>query len=168
MTTITAAPGDLIIGVSDGVSVRFAGIDVAAQLPPSASSDGDTCIQIMLEGVNGRDVLERNQQHSRDEAAWMARRRELGTTKAGRYPPLPGVAVLERVRARVTDDPGTGYQWIGGSASGTGSEWDASWFYFPAPPRNASVLTLVFTLDGEPTGKECVVRLRDGHSPGTL
>ncbi|MCC3265704.1 hypothetical protein [Arthrobacter gengyunqii] len=168
MTTIVAAPGDLIIGVSDGVSVRFAGINVEARQPPMASPDGDSCIQIMLEGVNDLEVRRRNQQHARDEAAWVERRRELGTQNAGRYPPLPGDAVLQRVRARVTDDLGTSYHWIGGHTSGTGSEWDSSWFYFPAPPRTASLLTLTFTLDDEPTGKECVIRLRDGQAPGTL
>ena len=41
------------------------------------------------------------------------------------------------------------------------SEWDASWFYFPAPPREAFLLTLAFTLNSESTGEKRVLQLRD-------
>ncbi|WP_146111853.1 hypothetical protein [Arthrobacter sp. MYb227] len=73
---------------------------------------------------------------------------------------MPAVPVLERVQVEVSDDVGTEYRWAGGKIAGTGSEWEGSWGFIPEPPSNARLLTLAFTLDGEPTGKLCQLQLK--------
>lgn len=160
MTTIVSAPGDLIIATSDGIDVRFAGIEPTFRFPvgvgPVTGSGG---ITVYFEGVTSRETLDRDNHHLEKIEQWAARGKSHGTDAAGPYPIMPGVPVLERVKVRISDDVGTDYRWVGGKLAGTGTEWEGCWGYAPEPPKDARFLTLDFTLDDELTGKRCQLQL---------
>jgi hypothetical protein len=160
MTTIVSAPGDLIVATSDGIDVRFVGLELNAEFTPSRGyPEGSKGVRIRLEGVRGHETQWRDAQYLDAREAWAERLKSQGRETAGDPPTMPGVPVLERVRVIVTDDIGTNYQWTAGEVAGDGTEWDASWVYAPTPPQGARSLKLRFTLDGELTAKECEVRL---------
>lgn len=160
MTSIVFAPGDLIIATSDGIDVRFAGINLGVRVPHHALNlEGTRGVQVKLEGVRGFQTQQRDQQHESAILAWAERLKAHGRGNAGPAPTMPAVPVLDRVRSLVTDDVGTDYKLAAGQVAGSGTDWDASWIYSPEPPDAARILTLRFTLDGSPTGKECKVSL---------
>jgi hypothetical protein len=65
-------------------------------------------------------------------------------------PTQPGTR-LNAVRMWVSDDVGTAYQWHGSQAAGTGTEWDALRHFAPAPPPEATLLTIAIdTADARP------------------
>ncbi|WP_104091899.1 hypothetical protein [Arthrobacter sp. GMC3] len=160
MTTIISAPGDLIIATSDGIDVRFAGIDPTFLLPPGVGESSEMQgVAVYIEGVPSLETRLRDQRHVQEIEHWAELRKRHGTEAAGRFPIMPGEPVLSRVKVRLTDDVGTEYRWVGGKVAGTGTEWDGCWGYAPEPPMSARLLNFEFTLDGEPTGKSCKVQL---------
>jgi hypothetical protein len=160
MTTIVFAPGDLIVATSDGIDVRFAGIELDADFSPRPGYPrGGRGVRIRIEGIRGLETQRRDYEFLDAREAWADRLRGQGRDAAGEPPNMPGVPVLRRVKAIVTDDVGTEYQLAAGQVAGDGTEWDGSWVYAPSPPEAALTLKFRFTLDGEPTGKECAVRL---------
>jgi len=160
MTTIVYAPGDLIVATSDGIDVRFVGIEINAEFPSSpAYPRGGTGVLIRLEGVRGLETQRRDYQFLDAREAWADRLKGRGREAAGDPPTMPGVHVLERVKAIVTDDVDTQYQLAAGQVAGDGTEWDASWGYAPTSPPSAGILRILFMLDSELKGKECEVRL---------
>jgi hypothetical protein len=56
-------------------------------------------------------------------------------------PTQPGTR-LNDIRMWVSDDAGTAYRWQGSQAAGTGTEWDALRRFAPAPPPEATSLTV--------------------------
>jgi hypothetical protein len=57
-------------------------------------------------------------------------------------PPAQPGARLNAIRMWLTDDVGTAYRWHGSQAAGTGTEWDALRRFAPAPPPQATSLTV--------------------------
>jgi hypothetical protein len=125
-------PDDLVIAASDGIDVRFAGIELNIGVPPGPEHpERGKGVRIRLAGVQGEETQRR-------DAA------------------LPGL--------------GTGYRCVKDQMAGDGTNWEASWLYLPGPPDAARILSIRFTMDGVPTGKECEVLLRlhrvqAGHLP---
>jgi hypothetical protein len=140
--------------------VRFAGVelDVPAPRQPDGLGDGRG-IQVALAGARDEVTMRRDGDFELARVAWAERLRELGRDGAGDPPSMPGVAVLQRVQAVVTDDVGTSYPLVAGRVAGDGTEWEAWWVYAARPPRTARRLHLRFTVDGEPTGRDVVVAL---------
>lgn len=64
-------------------------------------------------------------------------------------PAQPG-AMLGDVPLCLHDDAGTDYRWLGGQAAGTGTEWDALRRFGPAPPPQATRLSV--SIDGSVGG----------------
>lgn len=72
---------------------------------------------------------------------------------------MPGVPVLSRLKAIVSDDVGTVYSSQTGQLAGDGTEWRARWFFSPLPPEVARELRVNFEADGSPTGHECRIKV---------
>jgi hypothetical protein len=160
MAVIISAPGDLVVATSNGIDVRFAGIDLAASDIQLTSDDqGGSGVRIKFECVRTQETYRRHLLFLQAREEWAEQLRTQGKDAAGAAPTMPGVPVLSRVKALLTDNLGTEYRLTGGQIAGDGTEWEASWDYSPAPPKVAQTLKLHFTLDGETTGKECEVRL---------
>ena len=161
MATIVSAPADLVVATSHGIDVRFAGFDLVPDLPPHATAPNRSGgVQVKLEGVRGLQTRQRDVQFEEARLAWAEQLKKHGPDVAGPAPTMPGVPVLDRVGVLVADDVGTEYRLLSGHVAGDGTEWSASWAYLPLPPKEAQNLSLRFTLDGMPTGKECELRLR--------
>jgi hypothetical protein len=63
MGTIVSAPADLVVATSDGIDVRFAGIDLAASLSPHAQEPpGGHGVRISLAAVRGAETMRRDGQ----------------------------------------------------------------------------------------------------------
>lgn len=163
MATLTHAPADLVIATSDGIAVRFAGIEIGV-----TDWQGAPCIAVTLEAVRGQATWDRDVELEHAREAWAARLKSLGSDQAGEAPAMPGVAVLGGVAARLSDDVGTTYARTTGQVAGDGgTEWRATWFFAPLPPAEARELRLQFHVGaepfagqgGEPTGAECRVAL---------
>ena len=158
MPQIVSAPMDLIVAIHQGVAIRFAGLSLTSDLPPSRyAAEGGTGFEFHLCGVIN-DVTRRldSQFHDAMES-WALVGQEQGEELAAPAPQMPGNAVLEPVKANITDDLGTRYTCLGGRIAGTGTEWDATWIYHPKPPRAAQRLVLAFTINGISTGHTCVI-----------
>lgn len=59
------------------------------------------------------------------------------------HPPDQPGAMLAKLGLVVRDDIGTSYRWAGTSSAGTGTEWEATWRFQPAVPRQARLLTIL-------------------------
>ena len=154
MATIVSAPPDLVASVSDGISVRFVGIDLDAK-----SWDGKVGVRVNLAAARGPETSRRDAEFHTAREAWARELKERGKDAAGDPPTMPGVPVLSAVQVKITDDVGTEYGLIAGQVAGDGTDWDASWIYAPRPPADAGRLRLEFTLDGQPTGRTCALSL---------
>lgn len=164
MVALTHAPLDLVVGTSDGIDVRFAGVefkDVPGNVGVSAGGPG---IHVCLSGVRGEETMSRDARFEREHEAWWQRRNTAGSGQAQKPPSMPSVPVFERLNAVVSDDLGTEYRWSGGQAAGRGTEWEARWVYAPDPPAEARRLRLEFSVDGNRTGKFCELSLSEPNS----
>lgn len=162
MTKVISAPGDLVVATSNGVDVRFAGLELTADIPahgPVRAGGGG--IKINLEVIRDQETGQRDHSFNEARLEWVQQRRAQSVESAelGPMPTMPGVLAFEPVELQITDDIGTDYRFIAGQVAGDGTEWSASWTYLPEPPRQAKNLNLVFTLYGTPTGKSCVIQL---------
>jgi hypothetical protein len=161
MTSIVFAPGDLVIATSDGIDVRFGGIELDTDVPPGPQRlEGGKGIRLRLEGVRGEETQRRDVLFLDARDTWIRRMKAQGLEAAGPSPTMPGVPVLERVNALLDDGLGTDYRCVKGQVAGDGTEWEASWVYLPNPPEAARNLRIWFTLDGIPTGRDCELQLR--------
>ena len=159
MGSIVSAPADLVIATSDGIDVRFTGIDLAASLSPHAQEPpGGHGVRISLAAVRGAETMRRDGQFQAARLAW-AQRRQDKMTEEEPLPLMPGFSVLDRVGVVLSDELGTEYRLVAGQAAGDGTEWESAWEFVPQPPAAAGILRLQFTLDGAPTGKTCEVRV---------
>jgi hypothetical protein len=163
MMALTYAPHDLVVGTSDGIDVRFAGVELKDAPRYVGISAGQPGIHVYLSGVRGDETMSRDVRLERERQEWLERCEAAGSDQAGNPPPMPGIAVLERLTAVVSDDVGTKYRRAGGQAAGSGTEWDARWIYTPAPPAKARALRFEFSVDGEPTGKYCELNLTESR-----
>lgn len=163
MPTLTHAPADLVVAISDGIAVRFAGLQLGV-----LDWQGTSGTAVTLEAVRGEETQARDLKLDDARKAWAARVASLGAGEAGEAPVMPGVAVLSAVRVQLTDDVGTAYVQRTGSVAGDGgTEWRATWFFGPPPPATTQELRLKFTAGSDPlgadtgatTGFECRVRL---------
>lgn len=159
MNAITNAPQDLVIATCDTIDIRFAG--VRFEIAPSivGIGAGNPSIRLDLNGVSGQETIARDHQFQRELGEWADRRKADATDNNAPLSKMPGVVVFERITVQVTDDLGTGYRRAGGQVAGGGTEWDATWFYQPAPPPGARTLRFEFSVDGEPSGKHCEISL---------
>lgn len=158
MGSIVSAPADLVIATSDGIDVRFAGIDLAAELSAHAQEPpGVHGVRISLAAVRGAETMRRDGQFQVARLAWAQRRQDQVAAEEP-VPLMPGFAVLDRVGVVLTDEVGTEYRLVAGQVAGDGTEWEAAWEFVPQPPEAAGTLGLQFTLDGTPTGQTCQVR----------
>lgn len=66
------------------------------------------------------------------------------------WPPRCPAERFAVLRPHVSDDIGTPYRFASGQAGGTGTEWEATWRFLPAPPVEARLLTLRFSSPGAP------------------
>jgi hypothetical protein len=156
---LTHAPSDLVVGTSYGIDLRFAGIelkDTPGYVGTNARKPG---IHLFLSGVRGEETMSRDVRFDRELQEWVDRRRASGVDEAGDAPRMPGVTVFERLTTTVSDDLGTEYQWSGGQTGGGGMEWEALWFYTPAPPVGARSRRFEFSVDGQSTGTYCELDL---------
>ncbi|MHC5560912.1 hypothetical protein [Kocuria sp. U4B] len=159
MGSIVSAPADLVIATSDGIDVRFTGIDLAASLSPHAQEPpGGHGVRIGLAAVRGAETMRRDGQFQAARLAW-AQRRQDQMAEEEPVPLMPGFSVLDRVGVVLNDELGTEYRLVAGQAGGDGTEWESAWEFVPQPPKVAGILRLQFTLDGASTGKTCEVRV---------
>ena len=159
MGSIVSAPADLVIATSDGIDVRFTGIDLAAELSAHAQEPpGGHGVRVSLAAVRGAETMRRDEQFRVARLAW-AQREDGGRRGKEPAPLMPGFSVLDRVGAVLADEAGTEYRLVAGQAAGDGTEWESAWEFVPQPPAAAGILRLQFTLDGAPTGKTCEVRV---------
>ncbi|WP_152231026.1 hypothetical protein [Georgenia ruanii] len=143
MSIIVSAPANLIVATSDGIDVRFAGVDLDTDVMPSPTyRGGGKGIRISFEGVRGPETQERDVAFLRARAAWVDRTKAHGEEAAGDMPTMPGDLALSPVKAIVVDDMGTEYRLESGRVAGDGTEWSASWVYVPEPPVGAQRLQL--------------------------
>ncbi|KUG56291.1 hypothetical protein AVL61_16745 [Kocuria rosea subsp. polaris] len=161
MTSIVSAPADLVVATSDDIKVRFAGADLTAVLPAHVQAlPGAVGVRVMVSGARGPETMDRDNKFESARLAWYQQRKSGEPAREESAPTMPGVLVLERVGALLRDDVGTEYRPVAGQIGGDGTEWEGSWTYLPHPPEAARTLWLEFTLDGEPTGKECEIRIQ--------
>lgn len=161
MTFIVSAPADLVVATSEGIEVRFAGIGLATGPPAHVQAPlGALGVCVMVSGVRGPETMDRDNQFRTARLAWYQRRKSGGSVPEEPAPMMPGVLVLERVGALLRDDLGTEYRCVAAQIGGEGTEWEGAWTYLPQPPDMARTLWLEFTLDGEPTGRDCEIRLQ--------
>ena len=160
MTKVISAPGDRVVSTSDGVDVRFAGLELTSDIPGHVQvRPGERGIKISLEAIRGHETGLRDHSYDQARLQWAERRRTDGAESAGPMPTMPGVLAFEPVELQITDDSGTDYRFVAGQVAGDGTEWSASWTYLPEPPRHVKCLNLVGTLHGAPTGKSCKIQL---------
>lgn len=158
--TVISAPGDLVVATNDGVDVRFAGIESIADVPiDSAGWLGSEGIKIYFQGIRSHETWQRDVRYEEQLTQWADMRKRKGEEAAGDAPSMPGQLILGPVGAVISDDVGTNYRLTSGQVAGSATEWESTWVYLPNPPRAARFLTLEFTVDDEPTGKTCTVRL---------
>ncbi|MFS0717972.1 hypothetical protein ABC337_09515 [Arthrobacter sp. 1P04PC] len=167
MKVLTHAPADLVIGTSDGVDVRFAGAQLKDTPGDVAGANARRIgIHLSLSGVRGEETMSRDVLFERDRYEWAERRKAARADATENAPAMPGVAVFERLTTVVSDDLGTEYQWSGGQVAGGGTEWEAHWIYTPAPPAEARTLRFEFSIDGQPTGRYCELKLSESDAAG--
>lgn len=159
MMKVISAPGDLVVAPSDGVDVRFAGLELTADIQtPVPIHAGGRGIKVRLEVIRDEETGRRDHNFHEARLAWVHRRRAQGA-EPGPMPTMPGVLAFEPVELQITDDIGTDYRFVAGQVAGDGNEWSACWTYLPEPPRQAKRMNLAFTLNGTPTGKNCAIQL---------
>ncbi|MCC9196421.1 hypothetical protein QNO08_10635 [Arthrobacter sp. zg-Y820] len=168
MIALTHAPHDLVVGTSDGIDVRFAGVEFKDAPDFVGVSAGEPGIHVHLSGVRGKETMSRDGRFNRGLEEWWKRREAAGSDRSENPPPMPGVAVFEGITTVVSDDIGTEYRRSGGQTAGSGMEWDALWVYTPAPPAEARTLRLEFSVGGELTGKYCEFSLSNPISADGL
>lgn len=160
MPRIVSAPMDLIIATHRGVDFRFEGLNLTTDLPYSRYvTDGSSGFEFHLRGIANDGTRRLDSELYEALESWGERAQERGANQADPAPQMPSNEFLEPIKANITDDAGTTYICIGGRTGGTGTEWDATWIYYPAPPSEAGTLTLEFTISGIPTGHSCVIEL---------
>lgn len=160
MMTVISAPADLIVATNIGVGVRFAGIESIADV--SIVSDewlGKEGLRLYFQGIRSDETRERDARFEEQLNQWGELRELSGAEAAGDPPSMPGQLVLGVVGAVISDDVGTTYRLSAGQVAGGMSGWESTWVYLPAPPKTARVLTLEFTVNGEPTGKICKIQV---------
>lgn len=155
MMAITHAPTNLVIGSSDGIDIRFAGIELKDAPGYSGLGAGQPSIHLQLSGVRGEETALRDGRFEQDRLEWWERRRAAGSDRTENAPQMPGVAVFDRLTAAISDDIGTTYRLSGGQLAGDRTEWEARWIYTPTPPAGARTLRLEFSVDGTATGDYC-------------
>jgi len=157
---IISAPSDLVIANSDGINVRFAGINLDRAPGYVGERAGEQSLHLHLNGIRGTETQLRDSQFLRDLQDWSERDKDLEVFGQEVHPPqMPGIAVFDQIGIQLTDDVGTGYRRTGGKMAGSGTEWDALWIYTPAPPPNAQTLQIEFVVVGQTTGKHCILSL---------
>lgn len=159
MNKITDAPQDLVVATCDTIDIRFAGVGFENAPSSVGRGAGTPSIRFHLSGVRGQETMTRDNQFQRDLEEWAVRRKADGPDSDVPPSKMPGVIVFERITTRITDDVGTEYRCAGGRVAGGGTEWDATWFFQPAPPPGARALRFEFSVAGESTGKHCEVTL---------
>ncbi|WP_146202162.1 hypothetical protein, partial [Kocuria rosea] len=74
MGSIVSAPADLVIATSDGINVRFTGIDLAAELSAHAQEPpGGHGVRVSLAAVRGAETMRRDGQFQAARLAWAQR-----------------------------------------------------------------------------------------------
>lgn len=160
MTTIVWAPGDLVVASNEGVDVRFAGVEITADIPEHHErAAGERGIRVHVAGVTSPLTMDLDNRHLQEVDVWAEERKLVGPENVRRFPVMPGDTVLGAIKPVITDNHDTDYRCIGGRRAGTGSEWDGSWVFVPEPPAGVRHLTIEFMLNGETTGKSCRVQL---------
>ena len=78
MMTVISAPGDLIIATSQGIDVRFAGIELTTDLPVHPESSPERGIRISLEGIRDQETQHRDQGYVEALLRWVEQRKAQG------------------------------------------------------------------------------------------
>lgn len=160
MTTIVSAPGNLIIATSDGLKGQFGGVETPVEVPAgSRSVPGEQGIRVCLQAARCLETQRRDQDF---DTGMELRARQLtsqGKEAAGLPPARSGAVVLNAVKIEISDDVGGTCRYVAGQVSGTGTAWDGSFVYVPAPPMNVKHLNIEVSLDGVPTGMCCRIRV---------
>ncbi|KNC20470.1 hypothetical protein AC792_00510 [Arthrobacter sp. RIT-PI-e] len=158
MMRLIHAPGDPVIATVDGISVRFAGIEL---LEPSGSSTVGPLNLMMclyLSAVRGsetalRDARFRLKQQQRWEQVHAGEQDPFG------FPWWPVESIYDRITTKLSDDLGTRYERAGGQVGGEGREWEMVLRYTTIPPLEARTLHVEFSVDGVSTGRTCKIAL---------
>ncbi len=160
MTTIVWAPGDLVIANSEGVDIRFAGVEITADIPHyKGQPAGERGILVRLACVTGPVTTKLHSDHGLAMHQWGEKRKAGGAEAAGPPPVMPGETILKIVRPVVNDNHDTDYRWVAAQFAGTGTEWDGRWAFVPEPPAGVKHLNIEFTVAGALTGKSVRVQL---------
>lgn len=146
---ITHAPLDLVVAISDGIAIRFGGVELQDVPNYAGATAGEPSIPFHLSVVRGMETATRDAQFLRELEEWSDRRKAAASDSPERPPVMPGVPVFERLTTSVTDDVGTEYRQAGGKVAGFNTEWDATWVYTPAPPPKARTLRFEFSIEGK-------------------
>ncbi len=160
MKALTYAPPDLVVAAIDGIDVRFSGAVRGTAPGFVGMGAGEPGIHLSLSAVRNSETSARDTRFLREREDWATHRAALLPEATEDPPAMPGVALFERITARLTDDLGTEYRWAGGKVAGDGTEWKSMWVYVPAPPQAAQTVRIEFRLDGEPTGRHCELTMR--------
>ncbi|WP_349931509.1 hypothetical protein ABNP34_05760 [Glutamicibacter mishrai] len=160
MPRIVSAPMDLVIATHRGVDFRFEGLNLTTDFPYSRYVTGGSAgFEFHLRGIANDETRRLESKFYEALESWDASAQEHGAPPTDPAPQMPSNDFLAPIKANITDDAGTTYICIGGQTGGTGTEWDATWIYYPAPPSEAGTLTLEFTISGIPTAHSCVIEL---------
>lgn len=157
---------DLVIATHLGIDICFAGINLNSDHPHSGHAlAGSTGMELNLRAVVNDETRRLDSQFYTALESWGANAEKNGADRSLPAPQMPSNAVFGPIKANITDDAGTIYTLVAGRVAGTGTDWDASWIYSPAPPEQAKQLVLEFTASGTPTGHRCVIDLEanDDH-----
>ncbi|QIV88173.1 hypothetical protein [Glutamicibacter mishrai] len=151
---------DLVIATHRGVDFRFEGLNLTTDFPYSRYVTGGSAgFEFHLRGIANDETRRLESKFYEALESWDASAQEHGAPPTDPAPQMPSNDFLAPIKANITDDAGTTYICIGGRTGGTGTEWDATWIYYPAPPSEAGTLTLEFTISGIPTAHSCVIEL---------
>jgi hypothetical protein len=112
MMTVISAPGDLVVATSDGIGVRFAGVELTTHVPGHLTAvPGERGIKVNLEAIRSHETQHRDQSFIEARLQWVEQRKAQG---AGDGPATPGVPALEPINAIISDDSGTEYRCVSG------------------------------------------------------
>ena len=130
-----------------------------------------TGVVIYLYGLPNESTRALDAEYDAAFQEWISDRkaaRERGESSPPRDPPTqPGTLLIYGARLGLTDDLGNGYESVGKTAGGTGTEWEFSWRFKPGIPEEASTVTVTFDAN-EGRSEPCTLRFEFSHpaSPG--
>lgn len=105
MMKVVSPPSDLVIATSDGIDIRFAGIELTRHLPSvSDVKPGDRGLKVSVEGIRGIETQRLDAACIEAREKWVDQLRAHGAESAGPAPTMPGVLVLQPIQLVIKDE----------------------------------------------------------------